>query len=116
MFDDRLPTKVWVEALIRRAQTAGASGFVVQKGDASRGDILIKVADLQGSARAYVPRTNMQGDRVFVDLVSQSVGPDEDSVNTYMEKAMSRDRDLWVIEIEDRQLRHFLTEPVEEVS
>lgn len=116
MFDERLPSGVWVDALVRRAQIAGASAFIVQKGDASRGDIVLKVADLQGGARAYVPRTNIEGVRVFVDLSVQSVGPDEESVNLYLEKAIGRDRDLWVVEIEDRDGRHFLTETVEEQS
>jgi len=116
MNDQRLPTEVWAHALVRRAQIAGASAFIVQKGDASRGDVLIKVADLAGQARAYVPRTNMDGERVFVDLLAQGVGPDEGDVEAYVGKARSRDGDLWVVEIEDREARHFLTEPVENAS
>lgn len=116
MFDERLPTKVWVDALVRRAQVAGASAFVLQKGEASRGDILLKVSDLKGEARAYVPRTTMDGDRIFVDLMVQGVGPDEAGVDDYLRRARERDRDLWVIEIEDREARHFLTESVEYVS
>lgn len=113
MFDDRLPTWIWVDALMRRAQVAGASAFVVQRGEESRGDVLVKVADLSGGARAYVPRTSMDGDRVFVDLEVQGIGPDEGSVDDYVTRARERDRDLWIIEIEDRDARHFLTEPVE---
>lgn len=99
---------------MRRAEIAGAAAFVIQKGDASRGDVLIKVADLQGGARVLAPRTNMDGERVFVDLVVQNVGPDEPSADEYVRRAAHRDGDLWIIEIEDREGRHFLTEPVEE--
>ncbi len=113
MFDERLPTQVWVEALLRRAQVAGASAFILQRGDASRGDVLIKVANLRGDARAYVPRTSMAGARIFVDLESQDIGPAEAEVDAYIARAKDRDRDLWIIEIEDREGRHFLTEPVE---
>jgi hypothetical protein len=113
MFDDRLPTKTWVEALMRRAQIEGASAFVLQRGDASRGDVLIKVSDLKGGAHAYVPRTSMEGIRVFVNLESQNVGPDEASVDEYVRRAKDRDGDLWIVEIEDRDARHFLTEPIE---
>lgn len=116
MNNDRLPTDLWANALLRRAQIAGASAFIVQKGDASRGDVLIKVADLQGQARAYVPRTNLEGERVFVDLMVQGVGPEEAVVDDYLQKSKARDSDLWVIEIEDRDARHFLTEPVESLS
>ena len=116
VFDERLPTKTWVDALIRRAQVAGASAFILQRGDGARGDVLIKVANLQGEARAYVPRTSIEGARVFVDLAQQNVGPDEASVDAYLSRAKDRDSDLWVIEIEDRDARHFLTEPVEETQ
>lgn len=115
MFEERLRTQVWVDALVRRAQVAGSSAFIVQKGDESRGDVLIKVADLKGSAWAYVPRTAMDGTRIFVDLAAQGVGPDEASVDKYLAKARERDSDLWVVEVEDSEGRHFLTEPVEEV-
>ncbi len=113
MFDERLPTRVWVDALVRRAQVAGASAFVLHRGEDSRGDVLIKVADLRGSARVFAPRTSMEGTRVFVDLASQGVGPEESGADAYVARARERDRDLWVIEIEDRDARHFLTEPVE---
>ncbi|MEM9179080.1 MAG: DUF1491 family protein [Pseudomonadota bacterium] len=113
MFEERLPTKVWVDALVRRVQVAGASAFILQRGDDSRGDVLVKVSDLSGMARAYVPRTSMEGTRIFVDLESQGVGPDEAGVDDYVRRTAERDLDLWVIEIEDRDGRHFLTEPVE---
>lgn len=113
MFDERLPTRVWVDALMRRAQVAGASAFVIQSGEDSRGDVLIKVADLKGTAHAFVPRTSMDGTRIFVNLVSQGIGPEEAGVDDYIRRARDRDRDLWVVEIEDPESRHFLTEPVE---
>jgi hypothetical protein len=113
MFEDRLPTKVWIDALMRRAQVAGAAAFVLQKGDESRGDVLIKVSTLDGAARVYVPRTSMEGERLFVDLESQNVGPEERAVDDYVRRAKDRDRDLWIVEIEDRDGRHFLTERVE---
>jgi hypothetical protein len=116
MFEERLPTKLWVEALVRRAQLEGASAFILQSGDAERGDLVIKVADLSGGARIYVPRTSMEGTRVFVDLQSQDVGPDEASADAYIARVRSRDSDLWVVEIEDRNARHFITEPIEKPS
>ena len=41
--EDRLPSWLWVDALVRRVQVAGASCFIVQKGDRERGDVIIKV-------------------------------------------------------------------------
>ena len=113
MMMERLPTKLWVEALVRRAQVAGAAAFVPQKGDAERGDVLIKVARLDGTAAVYVPSMNMEGERIFIDLRVQGIGPEEATVDTHVRKARDRDPDLWAIEIEDRDGRHFLTEHVD---
>lgn len=111
--DDRLPTWLWIDALARRAQTAGAALFVLQKGDRDRGSVLVKVATLDGQARVYSPGMGMDGDRVFVDLSIQGVGPDEAGVDAYVARTRQRDSDIWVVEIEDKDGRHFLTEPVE---
>jgi hypothetical protein len=113
---ERLPTRLWVEALIRRAEVAGASGFIVQHGDDSRGDVLVKVARLDGTAAAYTPSMGMDGDRIFLNLAAQGIGPEEREVDEYVARARKRDSDLWVVEIEDKEGRHFLTEHVEEGS
>lgn len=114
MQEERLPTWLWVDALIRRVQLDGASCFVLNKGDRERGGVILKVADLSGGARVYVPRTNMDGERIFVDLRVQGVGETEADADAYIARARERDPDNWILEIEDREGRHFLTEPVEE--
>lgn len=114
--EERLPTWVWVDALLRRVSAQGSSAFVRQRGDAERGDVVIKVADMAGGGWVFVPRTNLEGERVFVDLVGQGVGPEETDAEAYVMRSMSRDNDVWVVEIEDRAGRHFLTEPVEKTS
>jgi hypothetical protein len=111
---DRLPSRLWIEALVRRAELAGASAFIVQHGDDDRGDVLVKVARLNGMAAAYVASTNRAGARVFLNLQRQGVGPDEAGVEDYVRRAKARDRDLWIVEIEDREGRTFLTETVED--
>lgn len=110
---ERIPTKVWAEALMRRAENAGASAFVLQSGDMARGDIIVKVATLDGAAHAYAPGMALSGARIFIDLAMQGIGPDEKEVDAYLARAMARDADLWVIEVEDKAGRHFLTETVE---
>ncbi len=110
---ERLPARLWTDALIRRADLAGASAFITQHGDDDRGDVLVKVARLDGTAAAYVPSMNLEGERVFLNLIVQGIGPNEAGVDEYVRRAKARDSDLWIIEIEDRQGRHFLTEPVE---
>jgi hypothetical protein len=111
---DRLPARLWIDALIRRAGLAGSSAFVVQHGDDERGDVLVKVSRLDGTAAAYVPSMDMDGERIFLNLLIQGVGPEEAAVDDYIRRAKARDSDLWIVEIEDREGRHFLTERVED--
>ena len=109
----RLSSRIWVDALVRRVNVAGASAYVLQKGDEERGDVLVKVAKMDRTASLYTPTINMEGERVFLDLIVQGVGPDEIEIDAYVSRARERDGDLWVVEIEDREGRHFLTEKVQ---
>lgn len=105
-----LKTSIWAPALIRRAELAGAFATVVYRGDPDAGAALIKVRTLDGKAVLYRSMRDMDGTRIW-----HPKGPaDEDDLDTDIRKAMVSDPDLWVIEIEDRQGRHFLTEKVEE--
>ena len=113
MMDERMPTGLWVDALVRRAQLAGSAAFILARGDASRGDVLVKVAAMGKGARAYVPGYSLEGERSFVDLRLRGVAEEEGEIDAYITRARDRDGDLWVVEIEDRDMRHFLTEPVE---
>ena len=113
MFEERLPTHVWADALVRRALRSGAAAFILQRGDASRGDVLVKVAKLNGEAHLFGPTMGMDGSRIFIDFAIQGIGPEESEIDAYISRARERDRDLWVIEVEDRDGRHFITEPIQ---
>ena len=106
-----LKTKFWVDALVRRAETGFASAYVIRRGDEDAGAVLVKVVAADRLARLYVPARDEKGERVW-QLFRQSPVP-ESEADAYCENRREDDPDLWVIEIEDRDGRHFLTEPVE---
>lgn len=106
-----LSTDIWVSALIRRAELGGAFAVVARKGDARAGSVLVKVLNRSdGTARLYSEATRMDGERVWMQPQLTDQEPDLDR---YIERAAKIDPDIWVVEIEDKQGRHFLTEPVE---
>ena len=108
----QLKADFWTAALIRRAESAGAFAAVVKRGDKDAGACLVKVRWLNGQAVLYRPIRNMSGERVWLPK-----GPaQERDIDEYMNGRVDDDPDLWIVEIEDRQGRHFLTEPVEAVS
>ncbi|HEX6860810.1 MAG TPA: DUF1491 family protein [Caulobacteraceae bacterium] len=105
-----LSTDIWVGALIRRAELAGAFAMVIRKGDPRAGAVLVKVLDRRaGTVRLYSEATRGDGERVWMQ---PSLGAEGD-LDAYIERARRIDPDLWVVEIDDTQGRHFLTEAVE---
>jgi hypothetical protein len=105
-----IPAHLWVSALLRRAMSAGAFATIVHRGDEDRGDVLVKVTRARGEARLYGPAFNPDEPSTFERLAPE----DEMGVDALIAKRRTADRDLWVIEIEDREGRHFLTENVRE--
>lgn len=108
-----LKTDLWATALIRRAQVGGAFAAVVRRGDRDAGAVLVKIATLDGRARLYGAALNGEGETVWLDLSAGSLGDAEADVDAYARKRADTDPDLWVVEIEDRAGRTFLTEPIE---
>lgn len=104
-----LKPSIWVYALIRRAQVETAYATLARKGDGDAGAVLVKVCTLDGLAVLYRPIRNLHGERVWLPK-----GPlGEREIDEMIGKRVKTDPDLWVVEIEDKQGRHFLTEDVE---
>ena len=101
----RLAADVWVSAYLARLRVMDIPAFVVARGDATAGAVLIKLNTLDGQAEAFQRSFDMMtGDRMWVSLTA---GPEAD-VDASIARQRSFDRDLWVIEVEDRAGRHLL--------
>ncbi|MEO0700972.1 MAG: DUF1491 family protein [Pseudomonadota bacterium] len=103
----RLATEIWVAAYMRRLALADIPAFVTAKGDLTAGTVLVKLNTLDGQARCYQRSFDlMSGERAWVVLTEGA----ERDVDASIEKQRGFDRDLWVIEVEDRAGRHLLDE------
>ncbi|OYW53066.1 MAG: GTP-binding protein Era [Rhodobacterales bacterium 12-65-15] len=103
----RLATGIWVSAYLLRLRLADIPAYVTAKGDPTAGAVVVKLALLDGTARAYARQTDLSSDsRVWVVLAE---GP-EVEVDALLARERARDRDLWLIEIEDRAGRSLLDE------
>lgn len=104
----RLTAEVWVQAYLARLRVYTIPAFVVSRGDATAGAVIIKQNPLNGTAKAFQRSIDiLSGGRRWVTLAE---GPEED-VEASIKKQLSFDPDLWVIEVEDRDGRHLLDEP-----
>jgi hypothetical protein len=103
----RLASGVWVSAYLTRLRLADIPAYVTAKGDPTAGAVVVKVALLDGSARAYERRSDlMTGARAWIVLAEAP----EAEVDALVSRTRARDPDLWVIELEDRQGRTLLEE------
>ena len=104
----RLASGIWVGAYLARLQAEGIPVYVVARGDETAGAVLIKLATLDGRARAYHRIVDlMTGTRKW-DVLAE--GP-EAEVDATIARQRGFDPDLWVIEVEDARGRHMLDEP-----
>ena len=107
----KIDTDLWVYALIRRAQLGGAFATIERKGDARGGSVLVKQVNRRaGVTRLYAEATRADGEAVWMQPRDSH---DEAELDAYIERAVRIDPDLWVVEIDDPEGRHFLVEPVE---
>ena len=104
----RLTAEFWVAAYLARLRVLDIPAFVVARGDATAGAVLVKLNTLDGKAQAFTRSFDlMTGERTWVTLAEG----DERDVDTSIARQRGFDPDLWVIEVEDRQGRHLLGEP-----
>ena len=73
--------------------------------------MLVKVLGRrENTVKLYASATRGEGETVWMQPVPEG---DEPALDAYVERSRRIDPDIWVVEIEDGQGRHFLTEPVE---
>jgi hypothetical protein len=104
----RLAAGIWVAAYLRRLQAEGIPAYVTRRGDDTAGAVIVKLATLDGRARAFQRSFDlMTGARAWVVLAEGA----EAEVDAALARQAGFDPDLWLIEIEDRAGRTLLDEP-----
>lgn len=103
----RLTSAFWVQAYLTRLRLANIPAYVTAHGDDTAGAVLVKLATLDGRARAFQRSFDlMSGARAWMTLAE---GP-EAEVDSAIARQRGYDPDLWVIEVEDRAGRSLLEE------
>ena len=105
MSDERLPTDFMIAAQIRTAAREGVPIIVRRRGDNSIGTIILKINLLNGTARVLTQvRFN---DEIVWNPVSRTDPMNDVDAETYMNRQADIDPDSWLLEIEDKQGRHW---------
>lgn len=99
----RVTSDLWVSALLRRLQSGGDFGAVIQRGATEAGAIFLILRSRQGELDLFgpAPQTGYDdarpSERYFTQLVSSGA---QDDVDAKLEREMRFDPDIWVVELE----------------
>lgn len=111
MTDDRLKTKLWIDAHVRTCHAQGAPAFVVARGDEARGGVLLKVNRFAAGVHLYEQSRDFDGNRIWRRLGPEAGEPEADA-DARIARKRQFDSDLWVIEIEDMNGQYSCDAPV----
>jgi hypothetical protein len=109
-FTPRLKAGIFVRALVRRVEVAGASAFIARKGNEEAGAVIIKVSRLDGTCLVLNQARAGEGELVWVRPLGDWT--DEARANVWFDKQIKFDPDLWILDIEDREGRTFVDEKI----
>lgn len=107
----RLKAEIWVKAYIRQLSGMAIAVAVARRGDRDAGAVYVKINMLDGRAQVLRPAlSGLSGDdteRRWSPAFPNDA-PTEDKADAYLARQMEFDPDIWIVEIEDRNGRHFL--------
>jgi hypothetical protein len=99
--EPRLKTGLVVQAALRLATAQAIPIFVVRRGDADAGTILIKLNRLEHGFTVLAQTRTLEGELAWMRATGAEP-VDEPTADAYIERQVKRDPDLWVVEVEDR--------------
>lgn len=97
----RLPTHLWVMAVVRRANAEGRPTVVARKGERMGGGVLVKLNFLDGRFKVLVQQRDLDGRLGWMTALKEEAVTEEEA-EAYIARSTARDPDLWVVEVEDR--------------
>ncbi|HET9717756.1 MAG TPA: DUF1491 family protein [Pseudolabrys sp.] len=110
----RLKSAIWVAAYLRRCNVEGVFAAVRRRGAEEAGAVFVKINRLDGTAVLYGPAPQtafaeaQPADRMFVAIAGGKAPATEAEIEKRLQREMSFDPDLWILEVEDRDGRSFL--------
>jgi hypothetical protein len=101
---DRLKTRFQVQAAVRLATTQNIPVVVARRGDEDAGVILLKLNRRDLGFEVLAQTRTGAGELAWQRVTGAAPVPEPDA-DAYIDRAVKRDPDIWVVEIEDREAR-----------
>ena len=99
----RLPTGIWMEAHLRRLNGEGVSYYIVNKGAYASGTVLVKIIGSNDECVLMSQQRDMDGNLGWMHVLGQETVEETDA-DSYIRRSITRDPDVWIIEIEDKSM------------
>ena len=103
MDDDRLPTSLWVDAHLAHLNAQAISYYVVNRGAYASGTVMLKLYAPGEGCKLLQQQRDLEGDMGWMAMFKGDI-VEEKQADDYIQRAVDRDPDLWVIEIEDKNM------------
>jgi hypothetical protein len=100
--DDRLPTGLWVDAHLRRCMTAAIPVYVVHKGAYASGTVIVKIVVRGAGCFLLNQMRDVDGEMGWMQVFDDAP-VEERRADDYIKRTITRDPDVWVIEVEDAE-------------
>ena len=101
---NRLKSRLWVEAFLRRNQSEGKFGAVLTAGADEAGAVYVAIHHLNGTYDLLGPPAgpshSESGERQFRKIFAKAAAWEE--VRDHWQRQRKFDSDIWLVEIEDR--------------
>ena len=108
--EDRLPTHIEVNGLIRAVQAAGGFATVIAKGERDAGTLLIICCENDTNVRLYERMPQVDGTRKWTLTRTQDAAISSDFAD-YWQRRKRQDSDLWVLELDIANAERFIGLP-----
>lgn len=108
MFDEdeaRLPVHLWIDAQLRPLNSRGVFYYIQQRGEQNSGVILLKLNGLGGECKLLIQQRDLDGKLGWMNALNKDIVSESDA-DAYIQRSILRDPDLWVIEIEDKEMNN----------
>ena len=101
----RLPVHLLIDAVLKPLNGQGLFYYIHQSGEKNTGTILLKLNNLSGKCHLLAQQRDLDGKLGWVNAMSKEQ-VEEIEADEYIRRSISRDPDLWVIEIEDQKMNN----------
>ncbi|RKQ72739.1 hypothetical protein BCL74_0507 [Oceanibaculum indicum] len=105
MEEPRLTTDIWVKAHLRQCMARNLPAYVLRKGAEAGATVLLKVNRLEQGCQLLSQARDLDGNLGWLAAFDGALVPEAEA-DAYIERAVGRDPDLWVIEVESRTGEH----------